>query len=116
MTPCRVVCNRYAGSVLDRLGSVQFLESLDQLGRPGKRVPHVWLQWQEKRISLLDLLGKHFVLLCGEEGQEWYEAAQAAEARWGSHCQAIVLAGERTSSIWRSVGMRPMASLHKEWS
>jgi putative polyketide hydroxylase len=47
-----------------------FLESLDQLGRPGTRAPHIWLQWQGKRISLLDLLGKHFVLLYGEEGQE----------------------------------------------
>lgn len=66
----------------DQTVASPFLESLDQLGRPGTRSPHVWLLWQGKRISLLDLLGRHFVLLCGEDGQEWYEAAQAAAARW----------------------------------
>lgn len=50
-------------------------------GRPGRRAPHVWLERQGRRISMLDLFGPRFVLLTGEQGQGWRAAAQALAAR-----------------------------------
>jgi putative polyketide hydroxylase len=50
-------------------------------GHPGRRAPHVWLERQGRRISTLDLFGAHFVLLTGEYGQGWRDAAQALAAR-----------------------------------
>ncbi|KAL8939145.1 MAG: hypothetical protein Q9216_003519 [Gyalolechia sp. 2 TL-2023] len=44
-------------------------------GRPGSRIPHLWVEQQGKRISTLDLSGKGFVLLAGAEGAPWIEAA-----------------------------------------
>jgi putative polyketide hydroxylase len=60
-----------------------FLESLNQLGSPGTRAPHIWLEQQGKRISSLDLFGLHFVLLCGEDGEAWREAAHAVARHFG---------------------------------
>ncbi|OJJ50789.1 hypothetical protein ASPZODRAFT_263560 [Penicilliopsis zonata CBS 506.65] len=48
--------------------------SLD--GRPGSRAPHVWVEKEGQRVSLLDLFGKGFVLLAGSEGVAWLEASQ----------------------------------------
>ncbi|PVH85224.1 hypothetical protein DL98DRAFT_483707 [Cadophora sp. DSE1049] len=55
-------------------------------GRPGRRVPHVWLRkpvslgdrqgdGEEGQISTLDLFGLNFVLLTGSEGRAWVKAA-----------------------------------------
>lgn len=44
-------------------------------GRPGTRVPHLWVQREGRRISTLDLFGTKFVLLAGSEGKVWREAA-----------------------------------------
>lgn len=60
-----------------------FLESIDQLGRPGTRAPHIWMERQGKRISTLDLFGLHFVLFVGTEGQRWQEAVHAVATRIG---------------------------------
>src|SRR6266480_542452 len=60
-----------------------FLESLDHLGRPGTRASHVWLFQQGKRLSTLDLFGRHFVLLCGEDGQPWQRAAHSVATTFG---------------------------------
>lgn len=50
-------------------------------GRPGRRAPHVWVEWREgKRISTLDVLGKSFVLLAGADGAFWREAAKAVSS------------------------------------
>jgi putative polyketide hydroxylase len=57
------------------------LDHLALDGHPGRRAPHVWLERQGRRISTLDLFGSRFVLLAGEQGQEWREAAQALAAR-----------------------------------
>jgi 2-polyprenyl-6-methoxyphenol hydroxylase-like FAD-dependent oxidoreductase len=49
---------------------------LDELrldGVPGKRAPHVWCNYQGKRISTIDLLGKNFVLFTSEK--DWLHAA-----------------------------------------
>ncbi|MCJ1227039.1 hypothetical protein MMC12_003694 [Toensbergia leucococca] len=55
--------------------------SLD--GRPGSRVPHLWVQRRGKRISTLDLCGKNFVLLAGAEGVEWVDAAKKSSEALG---------------------------------
>jgi putative polyketide hydroxylase len=43
-------------------------------GQPGTRAPHLWVQHGSRRISMLDLFDRHFVLLTGENGQPWREA------------------------------------------
>ncbi|KAH7420015.1 FAD-binding monooxygenase-like protein [Cadophora sp. MPI-SDFR-AT-0126] len=56
-------------------------------GRPGRRVPHVWLRkpvsladkqgdGEEGKISTLDLCGRNFALLTGSEGRAWVKAAE----------------------------------------
>lgn len=50
----------------------------DLIGRPGTRVPHLWLERQsnpQQKISTLDLCGKEFVLLAGSDGTAWRDAA-----------------------------------------
>lgn len=44
--------------------------------RPGSRAPHLWLEQSGERISTLDLFGQQFVLLVGEDGSAWLDAAQ----------------------------------------
>ena len=43
-------------------------------GRPGSRAPHVWIHEGDK-MSTLDLFRGAFVLLTGEQGQAWFDAA-----------------------------------------
>jgi hypothetical protein len=52
-------------------------------GRPGTRAPHLWVEYQGKRISTLDLFGKGFVLLVGSDGDTWCEAASTVAACLG---------------------------------
>jgi putative polyketide hydroxylase len=42
--------------------------------RPGSRGPRAWIDRGGKRISTLDLFGKEFILLSGEEADEWCHA------------------------------------------
>jgi 2-polyprenyl-6-methoxyphenol hydroxylase-like FAD-dependent oxidoreductase len=44
-------------------------------GRPGMRAPHLPVDRNGTTASLLDLFGDGFVLLTGEEGGDWHEAA-----------------------------------------
>lgn len=44
----------------------------------GARAPHLWVTRGGKRISTLDLFGREFVLLTGEKGQGWADAAASA--------------------------------------
>jgi 2-polyprenyl-6-methoxyphenol hydroxylase-like FAD-dependent oxidoreductase len=48
------------------------------LGRPGTRAPHFWLEKGRKQISTLDLFCRNFVVLAGQDGNGWAEAARAA--------------------------------------
>ena len=45
-------------------------------GRPGGRAPHVWVDIDGRRVSAIDLFGRHFVLLTGSAGTGWIAAAQ----------------------------------------
>lgn len=57
--------------------------------RPGSRAPHLWLERGDRRVSTLDLYGRHFVLLTGQEGQDWCRAAEHVAARLRVPLQAI---------------------------
>ena len=45
-------------------------------GRPGTRLPHLWIDQDGERISTLDLAGDGFVLLAGPEGAAWVAAGE----------------------------------------
>jgi 2-polyprenyl-6-methoxyphenol hydroxylase-like FAD-dependent oxidoreductase len=45
-------------------------------GRPGARAPHLFVERDGERISVLDLFGRNFVLLAGPDGEAWCEAAR----------------------------------------
>jgi putative polyketide hydroxylase len=45
-------------------------------GQPGTRAPHVWLERAGQPISTIDLFGRGFVLLTGEDGEPWLRAAR----------------------------------------
>ena len=46
-------------------------------GRPGTRGAHVMLEYKGKSLSLLDLIGRDFVLLTGPDGAPWARAGMA---------------------------------------
>lgn len=50
-------------------------------GRPGTRLPHLWLKLKDQRLSTLDLCSRRFVLISGPEGQAWQAAADIAQSR-----------------------------------
>lgn len=77
-----IITEEYAGPSLDDLG-------LD--GRPGTRAPHMWIEYQGKRISTLDLFGTGFVLLAGPEGVAWREAARLVATRLGIELTAYCI-------------------------
>ncbi|HEY7340460.1 MAG TPA: FAD-dependent monooxygenase [Ktedonobacterales bacterium] len=59
------------------------LDHLDLHGQPGRRAPHLWLERDGARLSTLDLFGSHWVLLAGEDGHNWYDAAQKVAGHLG---------------------------------
>jgi len=71
--------------------------SIDRLalaGRPGERMPHVWLAREGQRVSTLDLLeGDRFLLLAGAEGAAWRDAARAVAGRRGLPLDALCVGG-----------------------
>jgi 2-polyprenyl-6-methoxyphenol hydroxylase-like FAD-dependent oxidoreductase len=56
--------------------------------RPGTRAPHAAIDRNGASISSLDLFGGGFVLLAGEEGGAWCEAARAAGEALGPPIEA----------------------------
>jgi 2-polyprenyl-6-methoxyphenol hydroxylase-like FAD-dependent oxidoreductase len=63
-------------------------------GRPGSRAPHVVLDRAGARLSTLDLFGKSFVLLAGDSGRQWCEAAVAAGRQLGVEVTACQVGGD----------------------
>ena len=65
------------------------------LARPGSRAPHLWLERDGKRISSLDLIGTHFVLLAASQGQAWCDGARDAAKRFkGLELNAYCVGGD----------------------
>ena len=52
-------------------------------GHPGTRAPHIVLERDSERMSILDLFGGDFVLLIGPEGMSWREAARRVAEKLG---------------------------------
>ncbi|MEW2608832.1 FAD-dependent oxidoreductase [Streptomyces sp. NPDC047880] len=52
-------------------------------GEPGTRAPYALLSRDGERVCTLDLFGRDFVLLTGENGGEWLSAAASASAGLG---------------------------------
>ncbi|MEN3279333.1 MAG: putative polyketide hydroxylase [Solirubrobacteraceae bacterium] len=67
-------------------------------GRPGSRAPHVELRRDGRTTSTIDLLGRHFALLAGAEGEPWAAAAAQAAERVGVPIDAHVLGAELESA------------------
>lgn len=67
--------------------------------KPGHTVPHAWLEDTRGRYSINDLLGEgRFVLIAGEQGEAWCEAARALAAERGLPLDAMTISvreGER---------------------
>jgi len=49
-------------------------------GRPGSRAAHLTVELGDRRMSVLDLFGREFVVLAGPEGAAWCKGAEAAGA------------------------------------
>jgi putative polyketide hydroxylase len=64
-------------AVIAEDGTPPPLDHLELDGRPGERMLHVWFAYRGKRVSTLDLLGSGFVLLAGENGKMWRDAARS---------------------------------------
>jgi len=50
--------------------------------RPGGRAPHAWLKRGNEEISSIDLIGPHFLLMAGAQGEAWQRAAQGLNVSW----------------------------------
>ncbi|MBL6279285.1 FAD-dependent monooxygenase [Micromonospora fiedleri] len=70
-----------SGAVLDEGvdPDVSVYGPADLTGRPGTRLPHVWLRHLGRRISTLDLPAAGPVLLAGPDGDGWRTAAARNE-------------------------------------
>lgn len=57
---------------------------------PGARIPHVWLDRDQEKLSTLDLVGRgRFTLLTGVSGSGWIEAAARVSAETGVEIRAF---------------------------
>ena len=54
-------------------------------GRPGTRAPHLFLDYEGRKISTLDLFGRNFVLLVGPGGQAWCDCAKDSKIDMDVH-------------------------------
>ena len=73
-------CYRSAAVIEDGTPAADDLDYVPS-GRPGCRAPHVWVEVDGRRVSTIDLFGRHFVLLTGQAGAEWMAAAQGVPGR-----------------------------------
>ncbi|MEV0381361.1 FAD-dependent oxidoreductase [Nonomuraea sp. NPDC050643] len=75
-----VIANGYQYPVPGN-GSVEAIpRELEFSGRPGTRIPHLWLERDGARVSTLDLLGDGLLLLTGERAGGWYDAGREVAA------------------------------------
>ena len=59
----------------ERNGAALLEDPRSPSGRPGTRVPHIWLQRNGVSVSTLDLPDSGFALVAGSRGRRWAEAA-----------------------------------------
>jgi 2-polyprenyl-6-methoxyphenol hydroxylase-like FAD-dependent oxidoreductase len=73
--------------------------------RPGSRAPHVWLDRGGERVSTLDLLGNEFVLLAGEEADEWCRAGERVADCLHVPLRAFTIGPDRAADLRDSSGV-----------
>ena len=58
--------------------------------KPGHPLPHAWIEKEGKRVALNTLVhGGKFVLIAGEKGQPWIDAAQKVAKQFGIDLTAV---------------------------
>jgi 2,4-dichlorophenol 6-monooxygenase len=64
--------------------------------RPGHRLPHAWLEADGRRLSTHDLLDASagFVLIVGEKGHAWCDAAREISKQLGVAIRSVRIAGD----------------------
>ncbi|MGG2093376.1 FAD-dependent monooxygenase [Bacillus sp. S13(2024)] len=72
-----------SAAIIDQDSTPHRMDFLELSGRPGTRAPHMWGTYEGKRISILDLLGRNFVLFTGSEHNSWSTAAQTVASHLG---------------------------------
>ncbi|KEK22336.1 FAD-dependent monooxygenase [Bacillus gaemokensis] len=72
-----------SAAIIDQDETPYTMDILELKGRPGTRAPHMWGTYQGKRISILDLLGRNFVLFTGSEHDSWSSAARTVASHLG---------------------------------
>ncbi|MFB7719001.1 FAD-dependent monooxygenase [Nocardia sp. NPDC056100] len=113
--PTVIVGYRYtSAAVIDDGGPATEVmpEQLDLTGRPGTRIPHLWLKQRGVRISTLDLCTDSMTLLTGADGAPWLAAA--IDIGIPLHAFGIGADGELTdpSGQWpASCGITPAGAL-----
>jgi 2-polyprenyl-6-methoxyphenol hydroxylase-like FAD-dependent oxidoreductase len=60
-------------------------------GRPGRRVPHIWVEIDSEQKSTLDICGPHFTVLAGANGIEWIQAAAQIACARGIRLDAYMI-------------------------
>ncbi|HDX9512512.1 TPA: FAD-dependent monooxygenase [Bacillus cereus] len=70
-------------AILDESATPHRMDIVDLNGRPGTRAPHFWGMYKGKEVSILDLFGKHFVLLTGVDNSSWAEAVYDVSSKLG---------------------------------
>ncbi|WP_433337547.1 FAD-dependent monooxygenase [Spirillospora sp. CA-294931] len=83
-------------------------------GRPGTRVPHVWLKRDGAKVSTVELASDAFVLIAGPEGKPWVPRARAAASRLGVPLHAFQLGDDLTDPEERALpalGLSPSGAM-----
>ncbi|MCP1122712.1 FAD-dependent monooxygenase [Bacillus sp. 3103sda1] len=73
-----------SAAIIDQDTTPHRMDLLELGGRPGTRAPHMWGTYEGKRISILDLLGRDFVLFTGSEHNSWSTAAHTVASHLGT--------------------------------
>jgi len=79
-------------------------------GRPGTRLPHIWLDRAGAPVSSIDLAGTGFALFAGAEGGEWADAASRAAHDAGLACDVFQIGatvGDPDGGFGEAVGISP---------
>jgi hypothetical protein len=58
-------------------------------GRPGSRLPHLWLERAGERVSIIDLVGRSFTVLTADPA--WRDAARTASAELDLEIEVLVI-------------------------
>lgn len=84
---------RYTAASDDPQDTVCYEDPHHPRGRPGSHAPYVVLERQGRRLSTLDLTGRHFVLLAGCDGTAWQDAARCMRQRSGIEVPSYCIGG-----------------------